>query len=113
VLSKQLRREGHVVYIANHGAEALQYIQRSIYWSDMCLECATTEQLSIVLMDLEMPVMDGITCVKKIRELEVEGDIRGHIPVLALTANARGDRIAMCLEAGMVWLLMLLQDTDS
>ena len=36
-----------------------------------------------------MPVMDGLTCVKKIRELEALGKIKGHVPVIAVTANAR------------------------
>jgi CheY-like chemotaxis protein len=60
------------------------------------------ERLSVVLMDLEMPVMDGITCVKKIRELQAAGLISGHVPVIAVTANARKDQIMMSMSAGMV-----------
>ena len=36
-----------------------------------------------------MPIMDGITCVKRIRELEKEGAVEGHVPIIAVTANAR------------------------
>lgn len=46
-------------------------------------------------MDLEMPVMDGLTCVKKIRELEAAGKIKGHVPVIAVTANARKGRLSL------------------
>jgi len=52
-------------------------------------------------MDLEMPVMDGLTCVKKIRELEAAGKIKGHVPVIAVTANARKDQIMKTIDAGM------------
>lgn len=47
------------------------------------------EDLSVVLMDLEMPATNGITCVRKIRRLGREGSIRGHAPIVAVTANVR------------------------
>jgi CheY-like chemotaxis protein len=100
VISKQLRKSGHVVSVANHGEEALEFIRRSEFMEG-------DERLSVVLMDLEMPVMDGITCVKRIRELQATGLIRGHVPVLAVTANARKDQIRMSMNAGMVSLLFL------
>jgi CheY-like chemotaxis protein len=53
-------------------------------------------------MDLEMPVMDGISCVKTIRNLQEKGKIKRHVPVIAVTANARKDQILKSLEAGMV-----------
>jgi CheY-like chemotaxis protein len=65
------------------------------------------EKLSVVLMDLEMPVMDGIACVKRIRELQAIGRIREHVPVIAVTGNARKDQIMMWMNAGMVSLLPL------
>ncbi|KAE9364382.1 hypothetical protein N431DRAFT_354787 [Stipitochalara longipes BDJ] len=94
VVSKQLRKSGHVVSVANHGEEALEFIKSSEFWEG-------AESLSVVLMDLEMPVMDGITCVKRIRELQRIGLIRGHVPVIAVTANARKDQIMMSMNAGM------------
>jgi len=107
VVSKQLRKEGHIVFVANHGEEALGFIQKSKFWhtvstgEDITREGKEGENLSVVLMDLEMPVMDGITCVKIIRELQRQGKIRGHVPVIAVTANARKDQILRSLEAGM------------
>ena len=52
-------------------------------------------------MDKEMPVMDGLQCTSKIRELEQAGALRGHVPIIAVTANARSEQIATLLAAGM------------
>ncbi|KAI5195680.1 hypothetical protein E4T39_08136 [Aureobasidium subglaciale] len=57
--------------------------------------------LSIILMDLEMPVMDGLTCVRWIREYETTGQVNSHVPVIAITANARSEQINIAMEAGM------------
>lgn len=48
-----------------------------------------------------MPVMDGLTCVKVIRELEEKGKITSHLPVVAVTANARSEQIQVAKAAGM------------
>ena len=48
-----------------------------------------------------MPVMDGLQCTSIIRELEQAGDFRCHIPIIAVTANARSEQIATLLAAGM------------
>lgn len=44
-------------------------------------------------MDIEMPVMDGITACHRIRELEQTGDIVRRVPLIAVTANARAEQI--------------------
>lgn len=98
VVVKQLRKLGHVAIVANHGKEAIEFIEKSEYWS----EVENGARLSVVLMDLEMPVMDGLTCVRKIRELQGEGKIIKHLPVIAVTANARRDQVLASKEAGMV-----------
>jgi CheY-like chemotaxis protein len=109
VVSKQLRKAGHFVHVANHGEEALDFIKRSEYWHAFETGYAEKgESLSVVLMDLEMPVMDGISCVKIIRELQGRGKIRGHVPVIAVTANARKDQIFKSLEAGVVSCSLIL-----
>ncbi len=62
------------------------------------LEMFGLKQYDLVLMDIMMPVMDGITATKKIREIESPGD--SHIPIIAVTVNAlAGDR-ENCLAAG-------------
>jgi CheY-like chemotaxis protein len=96
VLSKQLRSTGCIVNVANHGGEALSFLATTPFFSP-----SNTTKLDIILMDLEMPVMDGLTCVKEIRELEARGEIRQHVPVIAVTANARSEQIATAKEAGM------------
>lgn len=48
-----------------------------------------------------MPVMDGLGAVRRIRLAEAKGDINSHIPVIAITANARQEQIAVAMEAGM------------
>jgi CheY-like chemotaxis protein/signal transduction histidine kinase len=63
------------------------------------LEMFGTKQYDLILMDIKMPVMDGIVATKKIREIESTGD--RHIPIIAVTANAlAGDR-ENCLAAGV------------
>lgn len=58
-----------------------------------------TTRYDVILMDIQMPVMNGIVATKKIRELEASTNI--HTPIIAITANAlSGDKEA-CLAAGM------------
>jgi CheY-like chemotaxis protein len=47
-------------------------------------------------------VMDGLACTSQIREWEQNGLLRGHVPIIAVTANARSEQIATLLAAGMV-----------
>ncbi|PSR88580.1 putative histidine kinase group protein [Coniella lustricola] len=57
--------------------------------------------LSLILMDVEMPIQDGLTCTQQIRELERQGKILGgHIPIIAATANARLEQILEAKAAG-------------
>ena len=63
------------------------------------LEVLSTEPFDVVLMDVEMPEMNGIETTAEIRRLEA--DSKQHIPIVAMTARAMvGDR-ERCLEAGM------------
>ena len=57
--------------------------------------------IDIILMDLEMPVLGGLETVKRIRKLQADGKITGHVPVIAVTANARSEQIANAIEHGM------------
>ena len=45
--------------------------------------------------------MDGLTCIRRIRQLEESGAMIGHVPVIAITANARPEQVASAIEAGM------------
>jgi len=71
-----LEKEGHRVDVANNGIEAVEAVHRLTY--------------DLILMDVNMPEMDGVTATRKIREL---GGEKARIPVVALTADAmKGDR---------------------
>jgi PAS domain S-box-containing protein len=80
-----LNRWGHEVTIASNGLEALELVGQREY--------------QLVLMDIQMPEMDGLEATRRIRESEQESG--GHLPIIAMTAHAmKGDR-ELCLEAGM------------
>ncbi len=70
---------------ANDGVEAVEAAGRA--WFDL------------ILMDLQMPNMDGLTATKHIRAAAAPGQRR--VPIVALTANVLPEQIARCLEAGM------------
>ncbi|KAG6043778.1 hypothetical protein E4U39_004146 [Claviceps sp. Clav50 group G5] len=98
VLNRQLINKGNKTYTANHGQEALELLAKSRFWKG---RAADGFDISVILMDLEMPVMDGLTCTKKIRELEREGTIVKHIPIIAVTAYARPEQVQKAQDAGM------------
>jgi two-component system, sensor histidine kinase and response regulator len=85
---KLLQKEGHIVTSVNNGREALQLWEQN-----------QSRQFDVVLMDVQMPEMDGLQATTLIRERErVTGT---HIPIIAVTAHAmKGDR-ERCLAAGM------------
>jgi CheY-like chemotaxis protein len=93
--------------VANHGLECLNFISQSSYSSEPSTpelevpEDFSPTPLSIVLLDLEMPTMDGLTCIRHIREKQSSGEILGHVPVIAVTANARSEQINSAIAAGM------------
>ncbi|KAG5981356.1 hypothetical protein E4U55_003012 [Claviceps digitariae] len=98
VLQRQLQQCGNNTFVANHGFEALQILQKSRFWAG---QEQSGSDISVILMDLEMPVMDGITCARKIRDLEREGTIVTHIPIIAVTAYARPEQIESAKDAGI------------
>ncbi|ASK33206.1 hybrid sensor histidine kinase/response regulator (plasmid) [Alcanivorax sp. N3-2A] len=64
------------------------------------LELVRQRSFDCVLMDVQMPVMDGLTATRALRQWEREQS-RPPLPVIALTANAMGDERQRCLDAGM------------
>jgi CheY-like chemotaxis protein len=99
VLAKQLRNLGMHVAVTNHGGEALEYLRSTDYY--MANGSNSTNTLSLILMDWEMPIMDGLECVCNIRQLQAQGIIQGHVPVIAVTANVRAEQVTIALAAGM------------
>ncbi|KAI5195415.1 hypothetical protein E4T39_08238 [Aureobasidium subglaciale] len=95
VMAQQLRKLGcEKVHVANHGLEALDFLAETAF-------CNGETPLSIILLDVEMPIMNGLTCARRVRELEKKREILEHVPICGITANARPDQIASCIEAGM------------
>lgn len=80
-----LSRQGHDVTIANDGGEAIDALER--------------EQFDVVLMDVQMPGMDGFEATKAIRLAEKSTGKRQ--PIIAMTAHAMAGDRELCLEAGM------------
>jgi signal transduction histidine kinase/ActR/RegA family two-component response regulator len=81
-----LQRFGHDVEFAHNGREAVERVR--------------DEQFDLVLMDIQMPEMDGLTATRAIRAAEVATD-RERLPIIALTAEAMTYDRERCLEAGM------------
>jgi len=79
-----LRKLGHECTIANNGAEALD-----LYW--IGFDC--------ILMDIQMPVMDGIRATSLIRKLDQENGM--HTPIIAVTASSPYKDQHLFLEVGM------------
>jgi PAS domain S-box-containing protein len=80
-----LEKYGHTVVVANHGGEAMAALD--------------AQDFDLVLMDVQMPEMDGFEATAAIRTKEKRTG--AHIPIIAMTAHAmKGDR-EQCLEAGM------------
>ena len=85
---KLLQKQGHTVTSVNNGIEALRLWEQN-----------QSRQFEIILMDVQMPEMDGLQAATRIREREL--GTGAHIPIIAVTAHAmKGDR-EKCIAAGM------------
>lgn len=100
VLKRQLQKANCEVHVANHGMEALDILHKTKAWEGMSEQTQALD-FDVVLMDVEMPIMDGLTCTRRIRQLEAEGKIRKHTNIIAITANARQEQIDTVLRAGV------------
>jgi CheY-like chemotaxis protein len=83
IVVRKLESRGYVVTAANNGKEAVELVERA-----PGLSTGDKRAFNICLMDMEMPVMDGNSATKMIREFEKQGRIE-HIPILGVTANVR------------------------
>ena len=102
VLAAQLRKIGCIVSVANHGGEAIDHIKKSSFYKHPDPDPrGKLSEIDVVLMDLEMPVMDGMTCARTLRAMQISGELVRHIPVIAVTANAREEQIKNTLDAGI------------
>ena len=84
---RTIEKAGHSVVVANNGREAIDA------WEQ--------DRFDVVLMDVQMPEMDGLEATSRIRELEQERGVAPRTPIIAMTANAmKGDK-ERCLQSGM------------
>jgi CheY-like chemotaxis protein/HPt (histidine-containing phosphotransfer) domain-containing protein len=82
-----LTKRGHAVTVANNGQEVLDRL------------AAADGDVDLILMDVQMPDMDGLTATERIREAEV--DLVRRLPIIAMTAHAMAGDRERCIEAGM------------
>jgi two-component system, sensor histidine kinase len=85
IVQSALGRQGYRVTVAANGREVLEFLARN--------------PVDLILMDVQMPEMDGFEATSSIRE--VERETGGHLPIVALTAHARTDDRERCLACGM------------
>ena len=89
VATRLLEGQGHTVTLATDGREALA-------------ECSIANgEFDAVLMDVQMPEMDGFEAAKRIRKDEEQRDSNARIPIIAMTANAMAGDREKCLASGM------------
>lgn len=87
VVAQFLQRKGWGVHLVENGLQAVELIKKNPH------------RFFMILMDIQMPVMDGLTATEKIREFEKSG--KSHIPIIAMTAFAmKGDK-EKCIASGM------------
>ncbi|KAK0469940.1 uncharacterized protein EV420DRAFT_1258116 [Desarmillaria tabescens] len=95
LLRRQLEKAGFHAATANNGLEALEYLES-------CIADTSKRYPSVVLMDLEMPVLDGLDAAGRIRDWEKTGRLPGpRLCVYAITGNARQGQVDAALGAGM------------
>ncbi|KAK7408902.1 hypothetical protein QQX98_008906 [Neonectria punicea] len=117
ITRRGLTDRGYTVDVANHGIEALEKLQRrqgaasrggigvGVGLSASRNSPSTLPiAINLVLMDIEMPIQDGLTCTRHIRELEQNGEVfcasGGRVPIIAVTANARPEQVMEAKQAG-------------
>ncbi len=87
IVTFSLRKYNHIVQIANNGLEALEVFKK--------------QKFDVILMDIMMPVMDGLEATVKIREYEESNNITEKTPIIAVTANTMDNDREKCLSYGM------------
>jgi signal transduction histidine kinase/DNA-binding response OmpR family regulator len=85
--ARMLEKRGHKITVAGNGREALAALE--------------TDTFDLVLMDIQMPEMDGFEATAAIRERERERGAGRHQPIIAMTAHAMKGDDRRCLDAGM------------
>ena len=85
VAASLLERRGHAVTVVANGRAALEALREQTF--------------DVIVMDVQMPEMDGVAATRAVRSLET--DTKSRTPIIALTAHARAGDRERCLSAGM------------
>ena len=86
IINIMLKKEGNNVFVASNGKEGINFLRNN--------------DIDIILMDIQMPVMDGISAARAIRSGGA-GESKKNIPVIAVTAHSVSADRNKCLDAGM------------
>ncbi len=87
VAMMNLKQLGHEVEIAVNGRMAVEMYKSGNY--------------DLILMDIQMPILDGVGATIEIRKIEQENKVKNPIKIVAITANALTEDRNRCFEAGM------------
>lgn len=87
IVQFSLKKYNHDITVANNGLEAVTKFVES--------------EFDVILMDIMMPVMDGLEATVKIREVEQLNNAQKRTPIIALTANTMDNDRSKCLSYGM------------
>jgi CheY-like chemotaxis protein len=98
VLKKQLQRHGYIVHTANNGQEAFDFIKTTQHWKGAT---ASAVRIDVILMDIEMPIVNGLECANMIRAAQHDGSISKHLHIIAVTANARPEQLKRAKDTGI------------
>ena len=101
LLKKLITKHGYDTITANNGEEALAFIASST-WNPVHAQnnSDVVPTIDIVLCDIEMPIMDGKTCVRRVRQLQQEDLLTDNIPMIAITGNARAEQVEDMKQCG-------------
>jgi signal transduction histidine kinase/DNA-binding response OmpR family regulator len=95
LVTKILEKRGHIIVAVENGQAAVEGFSSAI---------GSGRPFDVIVMDIQMPIMDGLEATGAIRERE--GGLGGRIPIVALTAHAMAGDRERCLDAGMTAYLV-------
>ncbi|CAE6344693.1 unnamed protein product [Rhizoctonia solani] len=93
VLARQMKRAGFTFSLASNGLEALQAVEQT--------EVKGGQKFDVILMDLEMPVLDGFATTREIRRREEAGIFHKRNFIISITGNARSEQVQSARDAGV------------
>ncbi len=92
IISSHFRKKDYSITTTINGLEALEYVKNNY------------DNIDLIFMDVQMPVMDGITATRKIRDWEYE-NAQTPKPIIALTANTMYEDKLLCYSSGMNYFI--------